>query len=202
VSTTTLYAELVVVGSGVVIFILLLFYSLFGNASWFTKLQSLTSIGSAIYFIPVLSVIYLLGIVIANVSHLLFERREKQLRSETLKNFDAEYEKIRNDLYTLANTKDLVEEFEFRRSKVRICRGWFVNSILIIFSLSACLLAGKIPCSVAWFWIITVGLLAVGSRVSWRVATETELQWFRSLAEQQARDRKHLEASTASERRG
>ena len=178
---TTLYAELVVVGTGAAFFVLLLFYSLFGNVSWIDKLKSL----NAIHLIPALSIIYLLGIIIANVSYKVFEKLEKRLRIQILKEFDAQYEEIRNLLYTSDNTKDLVEEFEFRRSKVRICRGWVINSILIIFALLSCLLIGKIPCPVAWFWIITVGLVLIGSRLSWKTATITELEWFRTFAEQQ-----------------
>ena len=153
-SITTLYAELVVVGTGALIFVLLFFYALFGNPSWLEKLQSLPdSIGNAIYLIPGLSVIYLLGIVIANVSHLLFKRREDRLRKENLKAF--KYDDVRNGLFTSPEAKELVGEFEFRRSKVRICRGWFLNCILIIVALAACLFLGKISGPATAFWIIT-----------------------------------------------
>jgi hypothetical protein len=185
-SITTLYAELVVVGSGAVVFILLFFYSFFGSQSWFSKLAVPASIGSAFYLIPVLSVIYLLGIVIANVSHLWFQSLEERLRQESLKDFDKQYQydRLRNDLYTSPNAKDLVGEFEFRRSKVRICRGWFINCILIIVALTACVTSGKIVYPVALFWIVIVAALLVGTRVSWRTATDTELDWLRSYAEQ------------------
>ena len=182
-SITTLYAELVVVGTGGLVFVLLFFYSLFGNPSWLGKLQSMPdSIGNAIYLIPALSVIYLLGIVISNVSHLLFERRENRLRVEKLEKF--EYDDIRNGLYTSPEAKALVEDFEFRRSKVRICRGWFLNCILIIVALAACLLFGKMSWPVTAFWIITVVALMAGTYVSWQTATDTELSWLKSYARQ------------------
>ena len=56
-NTTTLYAELIVVGSGTTMFIVLFFYSLFGDASWFSKLGGLSSVESVVSLIPVLSVI-------------------------------------------------------------------------------------------------------------------------------------------------
>ena len=143
-NTTTLYAELIVVGSGATIFIVLLFYSLFGDSSWFSKFGGLTSIGSVVSLIPVLSVFYLLGIVISNVAYLLFKSREKRLSDEKLSRIKHEYEEIRNTLYTSTH-KDLIDEFEFRRSKIRICRGWFINSILIIIALTTYLWTGKMP---------------------------------------------------------
>jgi hypothetical protein len=195
-NTTTLYAELIVVGSGAMLFIVLLFYSLFGDLSWFSKLGGLTSIGSVVSLIPVLSVFYLLGIVISNVAYLLFKSREKGLRHKKLSKVKHEYERIREEkisdiyedirttLYTSSNT-ELIHEFEFRRSKIRICRGWFINSILIIIALVTYLSTNKFSHhSIAWFWIITVGLLLIGTRVSWESATDTELDWLESYAKQ------------------
>lgn len=193
-SITTLYAELVVVGSGALFFILLFCYALFGNQSWFAKLEVPATIGNAIFLIPALSVIYLLGIVIANVSHLFFRSTEMRLRCESLKAFDKhyQYDEIRNDLYTSPDAKELVGEFEFRRSKVRISRGWFMNCILIIVALVACLIGGKMSWLVTLFWVVMVTALMVGTLVSWRTATKTELTWLRSYAEQ--RTRKHKQA--------
>ena len=195
-NTTTLYAELIVVGSGATLFIVLLVYSLFGDLSWFSKLGGLTSIGSVVSLIPVLSVFYLLGIVISNVAYLLFKSREKKLHHKKLSKIQHEYERIREEkisdvyedirttLYTSGHT-ELIHEFEFRRSKIRICRGWFINSFLIIFALLTYLFTNKIPYpSMVWFWIITVGLLSVGTRLSWETATDTELDWLESYAKQ------------------
>jgi hypothetical protein len=182
-NTTTLYAELIVVGSGTAIFIVLFFYSLLGDASWFSKLGDLSSIGSVVSLIPVLSFFYLLGIVITNMGHLLFKSWGKRLRKEKLYKLKREYEEVRTILYTSAD-KDLIEQFEFRRSKIRICRGWFINSILLIIALFTNLWTGKIPDAIAWFWIIIVGLLMIGIRVSWLNATNTELEWLTSYAKQ------------------
>ena len=190
-SITTLYAELVVVGSGALFFILLFCYALFGNQSWFAKLEVPATIGNAIFLVPALSVIYLLGIVIVNMSHLFFRSTERRLRRDSLKALDKhyQYDEIRNDLYTSPDAKELVGEFEFRRSKVRISRGWFVNCILIIVALVACLIGGKMSGLVTLFWATMVTALMLGTLVSWRTATETELTWLRSYADQ--RTRKH-----------
>ena len=180
-TTTTLYAEILVVGSGTALFIVLLFYSLFGNVSWASKLGGLSSIESVVSLVPVLSVFYLLGIVVINVAHLLFEKVEEERRKKALSDTEKSYETIRNDLYTSSH-KELIEDFEFRRSKVRICRGWFVNGHLIIIALLTCLWTGQMPATMVWFWILTVGLLMMGTRVSWWTATDTELQWLKAYA--------------------
>ena len=180
-NTTTLYAELIVVGSGTTMFIVLFFYSLFGDASWFSKLGDLSSVESVISLIPVLSVIYLLGIIITNLGHLFFRKWEDGLRTEKFPGLKREYEDVSTDLYTSDDT-ELVEQFEFRRSKIRICRGWFINSILILIALLSYLWTGKMPEAIVWFSIIIVWLLMIGIRVSWLNATNTELKWLKSYA--------------------
>jgi hypothetical protein len=182
-TTTTLYAEILVVGSGTALFIVLLFYSLFGNVSWASKLGGLSSIESVVSLIPVLSLFYLLGIVVINVAHILFEGREQERRRKGLSRTESDYETIRNTLYTSSH-KELIDDFEFRRSKVRICRGWFINAALIIIALLTYLWTGQMPATMVWFWIITVGLLMIGTRVSWWTATDTELQWLKAYAKQ------------------
>ena len=182
-TTTTLYAEILVVGSGTALFIVLLFYSLFGNVSWASKLGGLSSIESVVFLIPALSMFYLLGIVVINVAHLLFEEKERKRRRKELSHIEKDYETIRNELYTSSH-KELIEDFEFRRSKVRICRGWFVNGPLIIIALLTCLWTGQMPATMVWFWILTAGLLMIGTHVSWWTATDTELQWLKAYAKQ------------------
>lgn len=177
---TTLYAELVVVGTGAMIFILLFLYSCLGDPAWLSKVKELPSLGGGVvvFLIPALSVIYLLGIVMTNLGHLSGEWVEERLRKSKLA---GKYDAIRNRLYTLPDTKDLIEDFEFRRSKVRICRGWFLNSLLIITALACCLRSDKIQNSTGRFWITTVALLMVGTAVSWWNATKTELSWLSSF---------------------
>ena len=178
-NTTTLYAELIVVGSGTSIFLALFLYSRMGDAAWLSKLGGLSSIGSVASLIPFLSVIYLLGIVITNVAHLIFKGWEDALRNKALAG--SQYEEVRTRLYT-SGDNELIEEFRFRRSKIRICRGWFINSILILIALLSYLWTGKMPEAIVWFSIIIVWLLMIGIRVSWLNATNTELKWLKSYA--------------------
>jgi hypothetical protein len=191
-STTTLYAELIVVGSGAAIFVLLLCYSLFGDPSWFGKLWALSSSGKLVSLVPVLPVVYFLGIVMNSLGYVMFKGPEEKIRKRAFpdpapSDNESKYSKIRNTLYT-SNDKDLIEAFAFRRSKVRICRGWFVNCILIIGALILSLFTGRIPNSKVWVFIVNVELLMAATGVSWRAATDNELDWLKSYAKENARD--------------
>ena len=177
-SITTLYAELVVVGTGGLLFVVLFSYAFF-DLSWALKFPG-NALGATIVLIPILSVIYLLGIIISNVSHLIFTRFEVYLQKDRLA--DLSYERVRNELYTSRDAQNLVHDFEFRRSKVRICRGWYLNSLLIIVALLACYGTQKITLGTTIFSCVGFGLLAAGAFLSWYTASTTELQWLKSFA--------------------
>jgi hypothetical protein len=191
-SITTLYAELVVVGTGALLFVLLSFYAFFGEPWWTPKISA-SSIESVISLIPVLSVIYLLGIIMANVSHIVFKKREEDLRIEKLAKVlldvpdKCKYEQLRTELYTSPNTQNFVHDFEFRRSKVRICRGWCLNCLLIVVALLACFINGRISLPITVFWCLGLGLVAAGAFTSWHTATTTELDWMSSFAKQRTK---------------
>ena len=177
-STTTLYAELVVIGTGAAIFVLVLFYCLTGDSSWFTRLGGLSSLGSAAALIPGLSIIYLLGVINTNVGYLLFKWPENWLRRQALSKSKHKYDLIKNNVY-ISQHHELIEDFHFRRSKIRICRGWFINSLLILFALIKGVGNGYIEPFMAKFSIIAMGLLMIATGVSWWAATDTELRELR-----------------------
>jgi hypothetical protein len=184
-NTTVLYAELVVVGSGTAISIVLFFFAIFGPPAWLNNLDNLkdiSSISGLVSLIPVLSVIYLLGIIISNIGNILFEYFLKLFRSvkfiEKLRLED--FNTIKTELYTydknIEDLKDLIEDFEFRRSKIRICRGWFINSFLIAAALFSCYQNNRIDELTAKFFIILALLLMVLTIVSWCETTKTEIK--------------------------
>ena len=167
-STTALYAELIVIGTGAAISILLLFYCLTGDSSLLVKLGELTPLVSAI---PIVSIIYLLGVINSNLGHLVFKPFEKRMNCHALAK---SYGEIRNTIQTTSHT-DLVDDFHFRRTKIRICRGWFINSFLIIVALFIGACKGHIGPLMARFWIPAIGLLMIATVVSWWNSTDSEL---------------------------
>lgn len=188
-NTTVLYAELLVVGSGAAISILIFFYSFFGDKSWFSNIQELSTIGGLVSLIPVLSIIYLLGIVISNVGYILFQPLLVLFKSEVTKDSEVNKEKDQKEgaklykekrfqLYNSAPSA-LIEDFEFRQSKIRICRGWVINASSIAVAFWICLRRGNIDERMARFFIITAVVLMVLTSISWAVTMKTQLDLLR-----------------------
>jgi hypothetical protein len=182
-SITTLYAELVVVGTGALLSVLLLVYAFFG-ASWVPNLSA-DSVETVISLVPVLSAVYLLGIIIVNISHNIFHGLEEHLRTQALGK--DKYVELQTELFTSPNVQSFVHDFEFRRSKVRICRGWYFNCLLIMVALLACYGTGRITLQITAFGCVGLGLLAAGTFVSWRTATTTELKLMQSFIQQRSK---------------
>ncbi len=84
---------------------------------------------------------------------------------------------MQGHLYTSSNSTAAIEAFEFGRSKIRICRGWTVNSVLIILALIGFMIFRRGWDSRFSVGIIAFGLLAWGARWSWGVAAAVEFNW-------------------------
>ena len=181
--TTNLFVELVVVGTGAALFVALLFYTFFGDRLLFGQpFSSLAKPDDLASIIPVLSLIYVLGIIIDKIAYRIFKGKEDSLRKENFeKSGDDGYYKKRYSLYTSANMTQAIEAFEYGRSKVRICRGWTVNSVLLILALIFFMIFRHGFDSMIVVGIVGLGLLAYLASWSWKVATDVEhgwIEWF------------------------
>ncbi len=180
--TTNLFVELVVVGAGAALFVVLLLFTFFGDQLWFN--QRLSKFDDVASIIPVLSLIYVLGIIVDKIAYRVFENTEDRLRCKEFGEPTAPakpkgYYDARHCLYTSPNTTAAIEAFEFGRSKIRICRGWTVNSILIILALICFMIFRRGWDSRISVGIIAFGLLAWGARWSWGIATAVEFNWLK-----------------------
>lgn len=174
--TTNLFVELVVVGTGAALFVALLFYTFFGDHLLFGQaLSSLAKPDDLASIIPVLSFIYVLGIVTDKIAYRIFKGKEDSLRKKIFG--DDGYYKKRHSLYTSENTTQAIEAFEYGRSKVRICRGWTVNSVLLILALICFMIFRHGFDSMIVVGIAALGLLAYLTNWSWKVATDVEHRW-------------------------
>ena len=128
-STTELFVELLIIGIGAAIWIVLLLLSVFG-ISWLPS-EALLSVTA---LIPALAVVYVLGIVVDRLCDRLFELiwRESLFR-QYYDNRQAYYDD-RRILYLYG--AGLAQLLEYGRSRLRICRGWAVNALLIALSLN------------------------------------------------------------------
>lgn len=177
-STTDLFVELIIIGMGSAIWIFLLIASIFGF-SWIdsNKLFSLPAL------IPFLSLTYVVGIIVDRIADTLFERIwSKKLFGKYYKNKD-DFHNDRRIIYI--HEGRLADLLEYGRSRLRICRGWVLNSVLIFLALNLFAWA-KVPdfnlkIQVSIFGSFFCIFLACGTWFSWYKLT---LNDFRRVKEQ------------------
>jgi hypothetical protein len=126
--TTDLFVELIVIGIGGVIWLLLLIFSAFGY-DW----VPLDEAFSLVALLPFLSIIYVMGIIIDRLADTAFDRPwDSSLRKKVYAQ-DAEYA---SDKYLIYIHSGLLGDLlEYGRSRLRICRGWTLNTLLTLVSL-------------------------------------------------------------------
>lgn len=132
--TTELFVELIVIGYGVIIWLIFLIMSIFGY-SWL----NLDYINSAQILLPSLIGAYVLGILIDRISDWIFRKWEKNIRQNKLKNLkncypDFDYQRARTIVYD--QSESLRSWFYYGRSRVRICRGWAINFFLMLINVN------------------------------------------------------------------
>ena len=131
-STTNLFVELVVVGIGAMIWVCLLILSGFGH-EWI-PVDKIFS-GSAI--VPLLAIIYLLGIITDRLADILFGPIWAKGNKERIYGQDS-VTYLADKQLVLFQT-EFAKLFEYNKIRQRICRGWTFNSIVILLSLHALL---------------------------------------------------------------
>jgi len=163
-STTDLFVELIIIGMGAAIWLLLLIFSAFGY-DW-VPLEKVFSLAA---LIPFLSVVYVLGIVIDRIADTLFG---KLWESSLLKKVYRQGEQYLNDRRLIyIHPGRLGNLLEYGRSRLRICRGWTLNAAFILVSLNIFIwtrVAGnywRVRLSI--FGSLLLGLFAYGNWFSW-----------------------------------
>lgn len=185
-NTTNLFVELVVIGAGVSLWLLLLVGSAFGYA-WVSIDQALL-VASAV---PALALTYVLGIVWDRISDSLFERCwADDLRAAFFPERAAYYDARRE---ILMKSPPLSELLEYGRSRMRICRGWTLNAAMVAVSLNVLLWIqyrdAEAALGVSLAGTIASLALAAGAWFAWRSLARAE---YRKIKEQSA----HLRAAT------
>lgn len=178
--TTNLFVELVVIGAGVVIWIALLTLSVLGIPSLI--LGEALLIASAI---PMLATIYVAGIIWDRIADHVFERIwTDRWRSEFFTDKMEYYDARRTILTRSDRLSDLLE---YGRSRMRICRAWVLNSILIGVSFNIFLFMNHFGSENFGVLLLTANLLSlvfsIGAWFAWASLVKTE---YRKISEQSA----------------
>jgi hypothetical protein len=180
-STTNLFVELLVIGVGCAGWLTLLTLAVLGYDSVLVK--GLLSTPPAA--VPALALIYLLGIVVDRVADATLQSVRAQRRC--LKYYSTENECYQQRGYVLSTSTYFAKQFEYSRSRQRICRGWILNAVLLAISVNVFLIArpGVIahPIRVSAFVTPTLLLLGVACWFAWEKLADTELKRIRDQAE-------------------
>lgn len=166
-NTTALFVEFIIIGSGAMSWLGLLFLSLFGYA-WIHW----DKVTSVVALIPFITLVYSLGIVIDRLSDQLFSKWDKKIRLNTFPN-NSEYNTARTYTYTYATDK-IVNLFEYGRSRIRISRSWFINNLMLIFSIPIFVWTqfANVPftlrLSITFFGLIVFSVFSIATFITWK----------------------------------
>lgn len=169
--TTELFVELIVIGIGAFIWIVLGTLSIFGY-TWVPR-EELFSVSS---LIPFLSLIYIVGIVTDRIADVLFEAIwvPKMQKKYYLSSAAA-----RDDRRLIYSSNEfLANLIEYGRSRLRICRGWAFNAVLIMLAANffiATQVAGRDLQNKLFIWVnLLVGFVAYFSWYAWCQLQDTQ----------------------------
>jgi hypothetical protein len=188
-STTNLFVELLVIGVGAAGWLLLFAFAALGYNPEFVN--RVLSTPAAI--VPGVVAIYLLGIIsdrlADSVLHFLRTGRKQRLF------YDDEKAAFMCRGYVLTKSPFFASQYEYSRSRQRICRGWIVNFVLLAISLNTLLLlkpeafmrVAGVGIGSAWhvsyFATSVLLLLALASWFAWEKLYHTELMRMRDQEE-------------------
>jgi hypothetical protein len=168
--TTDLFVELIVIGIGAAIWIVLGTLSLFG-LTWVPK-----EILSIPTLIPFLSLVYIVGIVTDRIADVLFETI---WAPRLLKKYYSSSQEARDDRRLIySHNEYLAKLIEYGRSRLRICRGWAFNAVLIMITADffiATQVSGRDVQTRLFIWVnLLVGFVAYFSWYSWVQLQDTQ----------------------------
>jgi hypothetical protein len=176
--TTELFVELIVIGIGAAIWIVLGTFSLFGF-TWVPK-----EILSVPTLIPFLSLVYIVGIVTDRIADVLFEAI---WAPKLLKKYYSSSIAPRDDRRLIYSTNPfLANLMEYGRSRLRICRGWAFNAVLILIAANffiATQVTGRDLQNKLYLWVnLLVGFVAFFSWYSWHQLQDMQYRRLRDDA--------------------
>ena len=158
-STTNLFVELIVIGVGCAGWVALLAVAVLGYDS--ILVRDLLSTPAAA--VPALALIYLFGMVVDRLADTSLQCIRADRRC--LKYYLTENESYQQRGYVLTKSAYFAKQFDYGRSRQRICRGWILNAVLLAISVNVFLIArpGMIAHPIRLSAFVTPTLLLLGA---------------------------------------
>ncbi len=169
--TTELFVELVVIGIGAFAWMAIGTFSIFGY-TW-VPVDQLLSVST---LIPFLSVVYIVGIVTDRIADVLFEAIWVP---GVQRKYYASGDKAREDRRLIYSRNEyLANLIEYGRSRLRICRGWAFNAVLLMiaanFFIADQVMNRELQIKL-FIWInLLVGFIAYFSWYTWYKLLDTQ----------------------------
>ncbi len=124
-STTLLFAELLIIGLQATIWLFLLVVDIWGYR-WLSNLQTIgLSDWQTVIVVLALSFVYVLGIVFDRIADLVFSSWDKRIRNQIIPNPHLPVAVMRFELGK--DNEYLNRQFEYTRSRMRIARASSIN---------------------------------------------------------------------------
>jgi hypothetical protein len=178
-NTTSLFVELIVIGIGACLWIMLIVCAIFGY-TWIPTGNMFSFIAA----IPFLAMIYVLGIVSDRLIDKLFDMIwGSELRTQYFKD-SVEYFRCRRKVIT--SSERMANVIEYSRSRLRICRGWAVHSVLIALAIPIFAhfqLPEPLFLKVTITGFVVFGLLSAASYFAWKYLTKMQYLKIKEQAE-------------------
>ncbi|MGJ0152812.1 hypothetical protein ACR3S4_05530 [Streptomyces sp. CH8.1] len=122
---------------------------------------------------------YALGILVDRGADQLLKPARRNLRRQHFSS-NAAFDQARR---IVGRSADLMARADYARSRMRVCRGWLLNSVLIAFVVDLIIIRSSFPDRLLLVFLATVMgvLLALGFYAAWRSITVTG---YKKLAQQ------------------
>lgn len=131
------YLELIIAGTGSLVWLLILSVDVFGAEWFYFELNQLQQLSDALLLAIVFILfpfVFVSGIIMDRISDYLFDKLINIKMSSKFFPDKYAYQKAKSLIfYKSSNLKAL---YEYGRMRTRICRSWTVNSLLILISMN------------------------------------------------------------------
>ena len=198
-NTTSVFVELIVIGTGPAVCMALIGLRIF-DISWDKALYG-NNLSLPVLFL-FLSLVYVFGIVTDRIADFIFDKWWKEkLRKKVYKKYGADFDDRRTIYIHSGRLGDLLE---YGRSRIRISRGWVLNSVLIVICLNIFVWSPQVNSehrlSISIFGSVSFIIFALLNWYAWRNLTLTEYKkvkkqslFLRSEVATKGKDKKKME---------
>ncbi len=173
--TTDLVVELMVIGVGAVLAVLLSALAVFGIPS--VPFENFLAVQTVV---PILAINYVLGILIDRLADKAFERWSTEIRKNYFPG-PVEYHAARRTILT--KSEPIAAVMRYGRSRIRVVRGWTLNGVLLALSGTA-FIAVRVDdiALLLTIYVLSTAALTGGCLMAWYRLSDNEYLKIREAA--------------------